>query len=380
MKITDIRISVFQLPTQTPFFNLRLHTQNGREAWRSVQTRPHPDECHVLHVGTDEGIEGICTVGDARYTAMRHLDLEHLRHLAIREDPLNRARLNSKIRAASRHMFTMPGWFGAFDNCLWDIAGKAASKPIHELIGTVRDRAPAYYNYRSGGTLEQAKSDVEYALAQGFTAVKDHLSRSVDENIRRFGEIRKLCGDDIDIMHDAAGAKYELKDAIKAGKALQEHGYRWFEEALPDRDFNGLRRLCEELEMPILALETLMHEPEISKVWLEQGACDLVRVNARHGTTALLDVADHAESHGANVEMNGPGGLFGLIHVNLMCAIQNASYYEYFPGGSRDELGREIGLLNPPIPRDGFVSPPNRPGWGAVWDWDYFHKVRVGEL
>ena len=69
-------------------------------------------------------------------------------------------------------------------------------------------------------------------------------------------KFRRACGDGIDIMHDAAGARYDLEDAIKAGKALENHGYRWFEEAIPDRDFNGLRTLCNELEIPVMALET----------------------------------------------------------------------------------------------------------------------------
>ena len=380
MKITDIRLSIFELPTQSPFFNLEIESLGNRQVWRSRPTRPGTTEYHVLHVFTDEGIEGICTVGDARYTTMRLIDLEHLRHLAIGEDPLNRTRLESKLRHATRHVFTMPGWFGAFDNCLWDIAGKAENKPVYQLIGATRDSAPAYYNYRGGGTLEAAIEDIELALSLGFNAVKDHLSWPVAKNVYWFGEIRSACGDDIDIMHDAAGARYDLADAIKAGHALEEYGYRWFEEAVPDRDFNALRELCDTLEIPVMALETLMHEPEISKVWLEQGACDLVRAHARHGTTALLDLAYHAASRNTNVELNGPGGLFGLVHTHLTCAIPNTSYYEYFPGGTRDELGREIGLLNPPIPKSGYVTPPNRPGWGAVWDRQYFDSVRVAEL
>ena len=380
MRISEIRLSIFELPTQTPLFNLELEQLGDREVWRSRPTRPSPTEYHVLHVLTDEGIEGVCTVGDARYTTMRQIDLEHLRHLAIGENPLERERLDSKLRTATRHIFTMPGSFGAFDNCLWDIAGKAANKPVYQLIGESRNSAPAYYNYRGGGTLESAIEDCQHALSLGFTAVKDHLSWPVSKNAYWFGEIRRAVGDEVDIMHDAAGARYDLEDALVAGRALEVHGYRWFEEAIPDRDFNGLRTLCNELEIPVMALETMMHEPEISKVWLEQGACDLVRAHARHGTTALLDLARHAANHGANVELNGPGGLFGLVHTHMVCAIPNTSYYEYFPGGSRDELGREIGLLNPPIPQNGKVTPPNRPGWGAVWDWQYFNSVRVAEL
>jgi L-alanine-DL-glutamate epimerase-like enolase superfamily enzyme len=72
--------------------------------------------------------------------------------------------------------------------------------------------------------------------------------------------------------------------------------------------------------------------------------------------------------------------LFGLVHAHLVCAISNTSYYEYFPGGSRDEVGKEIGLTNPPIPVDGYMTPPDGPGWGAEWDWDYFYKIRTAQV
>lgn len=35
----------------------------------------------MLHVRTDEGVEGVCRVGDARYTTMRKEELEQLRIL-----------------------------------------------------------------------------------------------------------------------------------------------------------------------------------------------------------------------------------------------------------------------------------------------------------
>jgi L-alanine-DL-glutamate epimerase-like enolase superfamily enzyme len=110
------------------------------------------------------------------------------------------------------------------------------------------------------------------------------------------------------------------------------------------------------------------------------GATDLLRANARHGTTPLLKLATLAEMRGTTVELNGPGGLFGLLHAQMMCCIPNTSYYEYFPGGSRDEVGKEIGLLNPPVPVNGRIAPPDGPGWGAEWDRPFFEKTRVAEL
>lgn len=380
MKITDIAVSVFELPTQTPYFNLVPEIRNGRNIWRNVPVGKRNDEVHVLHVYTDQGIEGRCTVGDARYTTMRRVDLEHLRHLSIDEDPLNRKRLNAKLNAATRHIFTMPSWYGAFDNCLWDIEGKANQIPVYKLIGEQHSKAPAYYNYRSAGGLQSALDDIQSAIDLGFTAIKDHLSFNIETNIHWFDSVRHAVGDDIDIMHDAAGAKYDLPDAISAGTALHELRYRWFEEPLPDRNFNQLRQLTEAVDIPILACETLMHEPEISTTWLEQGACDILRANARNGTTATIKLAERAASNNADIELNGPGGLFGLVHAHLTCAISNTTYYEYFPGGTRDELGKEIGLMNPPIPENGAIQPPDSPGWGAQWDQSYFESKRVAML
>ena len=102
----------------------------------------------MLHVMTDEGIEGTCTVGDVRYTVMPRDVLDQLRLLAVGADPLERQHLYGKTRAATRSMFVPPGWSGAFDNCLWDIAGKAAGLPAHRLIGQARKSGPAYYNIR----------------------------------------------------------------------------------------------------------------------------------------------------------------------------------------------------------------------------------------
>lgn len=380
MKITGVSISVIELPTNTPYFNLARTQRDNRQIWQQQPVGSRPDEIHVLHVQTDEGIEGICTVGDARYTTMRAIDLEHLRHLTIGEDPRDRARLNDKLSTATRHVFTMPSWYGAFDNCLWDIAGKAAQLPVYKLIGQCRERAPAYYNYRSAGTLQDALDDIQRALALGFPAIKDHLSHDLATNVEWLRAARAECGDEINIMHDAAGARYDISSAMIIGFLLHHHGYLWFEEPLPDRDFKGLRILRDTVDIPTMTSETLMHEPEICKIWLEQGACDLVRANARNGTTATLDLATHAAGRNTNIELNGPGGLFGLVHAHLTCAIENTTYYEYFPGGTRDEIGKEIGLTNPPLPVNGHITPPDAPGWGAEWDTDYFESKRIGVM
>ncbi|MCB0124610.1 MAG: hypothetical protein KDE58_20285 [Caldilineaceae bacterium] len=377
MKIEQILLSVFAVPGNTARFDLTEDVRNGADRrWLPTGHQQRDEEIHLLHVRTDDGIEGICTVGDARYTTMRREELEQLRMLTLGENPLNRERLNSKLNAATRTMFSRPGWFGAFDNCLWDIAGKAAGLPVCALLGRARDTCPAYYNF-GGKDIAAATEDALAAVAQGFPAVKDHFRGDAGANIAGFRAIRAAVGAEIDLLHDAALCHYSYQDALRVGRVLEELHYRWFEEPLPDREQGQLQELCAALDLPILAPETLMHDLTLSARWLISGATDDLRANARHGVTQTMKLAHLAELHGRRIELNGPGGLFGLVHAHLVCAIANTSYYEYFPGGSRDERGKEIGLLNPPLPQQGHITPPAAPGWGAEWDWAYVEKVRV---
>ena len=46
-----------------------------------------------MHVLTDSEFEGICTVGDARYTTMPENALSYLKYLTIGEDPTSTVKL-----------------------------------------------------------------------------------------------------------------------------------------------------------------------------------------------------------------------------------------------------------------------------------------------
>lgn len=383
MKIDAIRLSVFETPSNTGQFDMVQIGLGTRRHWERRGHAGRRTELHVLHVHTDEGIEGVCTVGDARYTTMRPQDLEQLRILVVGQNPFDREFLHEKLHLATRGMFAKQGWYGTFDNCLWDIAGKAAGLPVVALMGRARLQCSAYYNIGGGSGPEaeaQAVEDTAKALSLGFPAVKDHFRDTAERNIALCEAVRRAAGPDIEIMHDAAMADYNYYEALRVGRALQDLDFAWFEEPLQETSQASLQELCRHLDIPVLGPETMMHDVDLSAQWLISGAVDWLRANGRHGATTMLKLAHLAELHDARIEFNGPGGLFGLVHAHLVCAVRNTSYYEYFPSGSRDEAGKQIGLLNPPVPANGYIAPPEKPGWGAEWDWDYFRKVRVAEL
>ena len=153
------------------------------------------------------------------------------------------------------------------------------------------------------------------------------------------------------------------------------------EEPFHEQKLNHYQILCRELTMPVMANEMLMHDIGLSSQWLIQGGTDRLRANARNGTTQVLKMAHFAELHGANIEMNAQGGLAGLIHAHLGCAIDNTDFYEYFamtPEANRTD-GEQWGILNGPLIEDGHIAPPDGLGWGAVWDEDYFRARVVAE-
>ena len=377
MKIDSIEISVFELPMyRSTIRAMRPETDSG-PSWQASSASYGLVPVQVIRVKTDEGVDGICTVGDWRYTEMPSQQLGLLRQLAIGENPLNRERLYSKLRSVAR--FFDPAWFGGFDNCLWDIAGKVSGMPVAQLLGGAKPRVQAYHNI-TGNSLAELVKDGESALENGFTVLKDHLPYDARENIRLFRELRKSFGDQVGLMHDAALTQYTYEEALKVGRALEEEDFIWLEEPLPDRQLENYVRLTDTLDIPIAGAETLMHDPELSALWLRSGAVDVLRVHGRHGTTPLLKLANFAEMHNSNVEPNAYGPLFGLVHAHLDCGIGNIRWFETSPPFDGAKMAEEIGLLNPVAPHEGWVSFPDAPGWGAEWDWKQFEKMRVATL
>ena len=374
MKITGLQLSILEAPGPRLIGQLANLPGMRRTRWIRGGSRTATDYTQVMHVETDEGITGVCTVGEGTAGRLDRHVFEQICEIAVGEDPLARERLYQKTHTGTRWLYTSPGWAGTLDNCLWDIAGKAAGLPVHALLGRVRDRIPMYMNIR-GETKEEAAEDAVRAVENGFPAVKDHFYHSVNENIEWFHAIRNAVGPDIDIMHDPVGI-YSLEQAVRIGRELEELDYRWLEEPLPERQHNQMKQLCEALLIPVLAPEMMMYDVDLSAQWLISGATDLIRGNARHGTTPVVKLAHLAELYGTTVEFNAGGGLFGLVHAHLLCSISNTSYYEYF-GGQNEQVGKEIGLLNPLTPDQAYMSPPDTPGWGAEWDWDYFNSKVV---
>src|SRR5438445_1421579 len=119
-------------------------------------------------------------------------------------------------QAIYRHAFYRGGpvltsALSGIDMALWDIKGKALGVPVYELLGgPTRTRVRVYAH---AGTPAQIRQE----LARGFTAFKTNPAKrrparyvetpaQVKYAAERFGELRKLIGDEVDLAIDFHGA------------------------------------------------------------------------------------------------------------------------------------------------------------------------------
>ena len=379
MKITAIKLLVLEDSQAPPSSGHAIaqvaglrriqYTHTGRQEKQEKQEKPIQQ--NVIEVHTDAGLIGRCT------TTMNPYQADILRYHAVGRSPWEREGLFQQFYKGTRWVYQPPGWFGDFDNCLWDILGKAASLPVFALVGQVRDRFPVYL---TGGDMDIAGYLAHIASGReyGVQAYKFHSYKGGKADIPIYRTVREEVGPDYALLTDPV-CSYDLREAIEVGHVLEALDFIWLEEPMHEQKMNLYQELCRELTIPVMGTEMLMHDMGLNSQWLLQGATDRLRANARHGTTQVLKLAHMAELHGTNIEMNAMGGLFGHIHAHLGCCIDNTDFYEYF-GQGPDNLrrsGQQWGMLNAPLIEDGYIMPTDAPGWGAVWDEEKFQYLVV---
>ena len=379
MKITDVKLKILEDPQQRAVSGHEIaqvaglrriqYTHRGRSgepAERNVRQ-------HFVEVHTDEGLMGRCT------TTMNAHQVDIVRYHAVGRSPWEREALFQQFHKGTRWVYQPPGWFGDFDNCLWEILGKAAGLPVYALVGRVRARLPVYL---TGGDMdvEGYLRQIEGGREVGIQAYKFHSYKGGKADIPIYRTVRSEVGPDYALLTDPV-CSYDLREAIEVGHVLEELDFVWLEEPMHEQKMDQYQELCRELTIPVVGTEMLMHDMGLTSQWLIQGATDRLRGNARHGTTQVLKLAHMAELHNTHIELNGQGGLFGHIHAHLGCCIDNTDYYEYFNAGGDGlrKAGQQWGLLNAPLIEDGHIAPSDLPGWGAEWDEDRFASMVVQE-
>jgi L-alanine-DL-glutamate epimerase-like enolase superfamily enzyme len=280
---------------------------------------------------------------------------------------------------------------------LWDIAGKAAGRPVHALLGgAAHARLPAYASGGTGPwpverTVEQARRYVD----AGFRAIKlgtgfdgrpgsrttgatpppygtwyaPTVAGRVADEISKLTALREAFGGGVELALDTHAVQirdsWDRASALSLARALEPFDLLFWEEPLRYEDPEGYGELRRRARVPIAGGECLTGVDEFRR-FLDLDALDYIQPDASNagGIVVACRVADLAASRGVGLIVHtgasiGPG-LMANVHAAFASPSARAIEVALAPDNVRQEL-----LVEPLAYRDGDILAPTSPGLGV---------------
>jgi L-alanine-DL-glutamate epimerase-like enolase superfamily enzyme len=268
---------------------------------------------------------------------------------------------------------TWPNYYtAAAEICLWDILGKAVNRPIYKLLGGTKDRIMAYASSQHLPNVEDYVADALSAKEQGYKGYKIHPGGGQRKtgspipayigHIEEIRNIRKAVGDDFVLAHDPV-QRYNLFEALKVGRVLDELNYAWFEDPIPTTDLEGLVELNRALDLPLHVGEFLFSIADFAE-YIRRGALDVARLIADNvgGISGSMRVGMLADAFNLECTPHNWGNPTDLaVHFHLELAMPNAYWFEMpHPVTAADRPYQEKFRID----KDGYVLAPTEPGLG----------------
>ena len=290
---------------------------------------------------------------------------------------------------------SMMGVVSGLEMACWDIIGKAAGKPVYELLGgKMRERVRSYtylYPEKGGAYPDPADGPNVYTDAdmaaeaalkcveQGFTAVKfdpagpytvidPHMPslEDLDRSERFVTRIREAVGDKADLLFGTHG-QFTTAGAIRMARRLEKADPLWFEEPTPPENPEEMAKVARATSIPVATGERLCTKYEFARV-LEAGAASILQMALGRvgGLLEAKKIAGMAEAHYAQLAPHlycGP--IEGAANLQLATCTPNFLILESI---QRWE-GFHAEILKTPMRwEDGYVIPPTEPGLGVELD------------
>lgn len=333
----------------------------------SPVSRPIADSTHsideiafvVTRITLDNGVVGEAYLLSFHYSPQAIAGaLRDIRPLALGWEVSETGRFIAEYEKESEY-FGRAGihrWaLGSINIAMWDAWARTLGQPVWRLFGAYRDRVPLY---GSGGWIsystEELLDEVTRYVKRGFRAVKIKVgSPELDRDIERLHRVREAVGPAINIMMDA-NQGMTVPSALALCQAVRPLRITWFEEPVPNTDFDGYAQLRRQAGISLAMGErefdgTALREL-IRRDALDLWQPDILRLGSVEAwrSTALLANENHLPvlPH-----------YYKEYDVPLLMTVPRA-----FGSESFDWVD---GLVDHPIRmKDGFAYPHDTPGWG----------------
>ena len=275
------------------------------------------------------------------------------------------------------------------DTAIWDLRGKAAGKPVVELLGGKPGKLRAYASSmkRDITPADEAERFRRLRDEYGFDAFKFRIGaevgRNADEWPGRTEEIvptiRRALGDEATLMVDANSC-YSPGRAIEVGHLLEDHGVAHYEEPCPYWEMEQTKEVTDALNIAVAGGEQ-DSDLRLWKDMIDMRAVDIVQPDVCYmgGVARTLQVAKMADAAGMKTTPHAANlSLVTLFTMHVLAAIPNAGDYLEFSIEGPDYYPWQEGLFrtSPYSIVDGAATISDEPGWGIEIDPEWLARSR----
>jgi len=356
--------------------------------WRTLKitaVEPYRLQTNSLFVlvRTSEGVTGLGEISPMNTRVLEAVVRLSLAPIVVGKNPLDVGRIWDEMLHATYKLGTagsQPEAMAGIDIALWDILGKTAGLPLHQLLGGRRKDKVRLYASIGNGAQNPVADLVKKAVAaarQGYTAVKMRMewsSRATDVNPARDWElvstVRKELGDKLDLYYDANNG-LSVATAIRLGRRFQDElNVLHYEEPIAQHDYAGYAEVCAALDMAVAAGE---HEYTLWQFrdLIERAKVDVVQPDLVKcaGLSEAVRIAHLAQAHGKVLVPHQTQQTIGhTANVHFLAAFDNSAHaqeYSWVP----ERAAKLWTLFKQDLsPRGGYAAVPDGPGLGLELD------------
>jgi D-galactarolactone cycloisomerase len=270
---------------------------------------------------------------------------------------------------------------GGLDIAFWDLRGKAAQKPLWQLLGAERDWSPAY---ASGlfwtDDVRELEREAAQHVANGFRRVKMRLGRNAEYDLAALDAALRGAGEGNEVIVDGSH-RYSLERAEWMGGELAARKVYWFEEPFPPEEIDSYVALRPRIEVPLAAGENDFGVQGFREV-IRAGSLDVVQPDACRagGISECIKIGQLALEAGLTVATH--------TWSDAVALIANAHFIASLPNGLTVEVDQtgnpfvEELLVDPLRIEDGRLALGDRPGLGIELNEDTLSRLNAdyGEL
>ncbi len=369
-------------------------------AVRAVVTAPEAIPLVVVKVETSEpGLYGLgCATFTQRFAAVAAAVERHVAPLVVGRHPADIEDITRMVHLSSywRDGPVLNNALSGLDMALWDIAGKRAGMPVHELLGGQVRAAVPTYAHASGRDVEETLDDARRLLEAGWRHVRLQTGQpgegaygvlpwegagyperphekgwDVDAYLRStpalFAAARESLGDGVELLHDVH-SRLTPKNAVRLARALEPYGLFFLEDVVPPDHYDRLPEIRAASPVPLAVGEQFSSMPTAVRAVRDLGVDFLrVHVSAIGGLTPARKLTAMCELVGVQTAWHAPGDVSPVgVAANVALDVSTHAFgiqechqyadavHDVFPGT--------------PVVVNGHLWPTSEPGWGVDLD------------